>query len=94
MTNGLRKHCLVLKVQAEKFISLEEKCGGNIDKATPDPISNSVVKLIRADDTWLEAAWESRTSPLFSIRPHGQAVKTSPFHGGNPSSILGGVTKT
>ena len=26
------------------------------------------------------------------IRPHGQAVKTSPFHGGNPSSILGGVT--
>ena len=24
---------------------------------------------------------------------HGQAVKTPPFHGGNPSSILGGVTK-
>ena len=27
------------------------------------------------------------------IRPHGQAVKTSPFHGGNGSSILPGVTK-
>ena len=27
------------------------------------------------------------------IRPHGQAVKTSPFHGGNTSSILVGVTK-
>ena len=26
------------------------------------------------------------------IRPHGQAVKTSPFHGGNESSILPGVT--
>ena len=27
------------------------------------------------------------------IRPHGQAVKTSPFHGGNPGSSPGGVTK-
>ena len=26
------------------------------------------------------------------IRPHGQAVKTSPFHGGNTSSNLVGVT--
>jgi hypothetical protein len=25
--------------------------------------------------------------------PHGQAVKTPPFHGGNPGSIPGGVTK-
>ena len=25
------------------------------------------------------------------IRPHGQAVKTSPFHGGNTSSNLVGV---
>ena len=28
----------------------------------------------------------------FFLRPHGQAVKTSPFHGGNPGSIPGGVT--
>ena len=28
------------------------------------------------------------------FRPHGQAVKTSPFHGGNPGSIPGGVTKS
>ena len=26
------------------------------------------------------------------MRPHGQAVKTSPFHGGNPGSNPGGVT--
>ena len=26
------------------------------------------------------------------MRRHGQAVKTPPFHGGIPSSILGGVT--
>ena len=37
--------------------------------------------------------------PLRSVQnnliwPHGQAVKTSPFHGGNGSSILPGVTKT
>ena len=31
---------------------------------------------------------------FFYIRLHGQAVKTSPFHGGNSSSILDGVTKT
>ena len=28
----------------------------------------------------------------FFIWPHGQEVKTSPFHGGNPGSIPGGVT--
>ena len=28
---------------------------------------------------------------LMKTRPHGQAVKTSPFHGGNTSSILVGV---
>ena len=27
------------------------------------------------------------------IRPHGQAVKTSPFHGGNTGSIPVGVTE-
>ena len=27
------------------------------------------------------------------IRPHGQAVKTSPFHGGNSGSSPDGVTK-
>ncbi len=28
---------------------------------------------------------------IFILWPHGQAVKTSPFHGGNTSSILVGV---
>lgn len=28
------------------------------------------------------------------IRPIGQAVKTSPFHGGNPGSIPGWVTRS
>ena len=32
-------------------------------------------------------------SPFSFKRLHGQAVKTPPFHGGNPGSIPGGVTK-
>ena len=69
-----------------------QKSGGYSEEATPVPISNTVVKLFCADDTWRATAWESRTSPVFLIRPHGQAVKTPPFHGGNPGSIPGGVT--
>ena len=75
-----------------KFLKVE-KSGDNSKEDTPVPISNTEVKLLSADDTWWEAAWESRTLPVFCIWLHGQAVKTPPFHGGNPSSILGGVTR-
>ena len=34
-----------------------------------------------------------RSAKPCRVWPHGQAVKTSPFHGGNPGSIPGGVTK-
>ena len=34
-------------------------------EATPVPISNTEVKLPSAEDTWWEAAWEIRTSPVF-----------------------------
>ena len=53
-------HCSVLKVQT--FIG---KSGDNSEEVTPVPISNTVVKLLSADDTWREAAWESRTLPVF-----------------------------
>ena len=33
----------------------------------------------------------SPTRGAYLLRPHGQAVKTSPFHGGNTSSNLVGV---
>ena len=42
-----------------------EKSGDNSEEVTPVPISNTVVKLLSADDTWWEAAWESRTLPVF-----------------------------
>ena len=74
--------------------------GDNSEEVTPVPIPNTEVKFLCADDTWWATAWESRKLPVNirfasyceSLWPHGQAVKTSPFHGGNPSSILGGVT--
>ena len=80
-----------------------EASGDNSKEATPVPISNTEVKLFSADDTVGATLWESRTLPVregkgievnpLSIRgPHGQAVKTAPFHGGNPGSIPGGVT--
>ena len=72
-----------------------EISGDNSVEVTPVPIPNTVVKLFSADDTWWEAAWESRTSPVISYRwPVGQAVKTSPFHGGNMGSIPVRVTRT
>jgi hypothetical protein len=42
--------------------------GDNSNEVTPVPISNTVVKLISADDTWRAAAWESRTSPVLQKR--------------------------
>ncbi len=43
------------------------KSGDNSGEATPVPISNTEVKLLSADDTWWEAAWESRTLPVFLL---------------------------
>ena len=37
--------------------------GGNIEKAIPDPIPNSEVKLLGADGTARATLWESRTLP-------------------------------
>ena len=45
--------------------STSRKSGDNSEEVTPVPISNTVVKLLSADDTWWEAAWESRTLPVF-----------------------------
>ena len=40
---------------------------------------------------WAEQKAQSTVARLQSIWLRGQAVKTSPFHGGNTSSILVGV---
>ena len=41
--------------------------GDYSEEVTPVPISNTVVKLLSADDTWREAAWESRTLPVHGM---------------------------
>ena len=66
MTNGF------LSENTEDIFSFEgtpsiDKSGDNSGEATPVPISNTEVKLLSADDTWWEAAWESRTLPVFFI---------------------------
>ena len=51
-------------------------CGDNSKEVTPVPIPNTEVKLLSADDTWWETAWESRTLPLvFCVAPYGPMVK-------------------
>ena len=39
-------------------------CGDKSEEDTPVSIPNTEVKLLSADDTWWETAWESRTLPL------------------------------
>ncbi len=41
-----------------------ERSGDNSGEETPVPIPNTEVKLSSADDTWREAAWESRSLPV------------------------------
>ena len=69
-----------------------KKSGDNSEEVTPVPISNTVVKLLSADDTWWEAAWESRTLPVFVLQIILQyrgkiAVMLSFFHFGNVSTF-------
>ena len=42
-------------------------CGGNSEEVTPVPIPNTEVKLLSADATWWETAWESKTLPLIVV---------------------------
>jgi hypothetical protein len=41
--------------------------GGNGGGVTPVPIPNTEVKPSRADGTWRETAWESRSPPDFAV---------------------------
>ena len=77
----------------EHVIRFPVLSGDYSGEVTPVPISNTVVKLSCADDTWWATARESRTLPVRKFMwLHGQAVKTPPFHGGNRGSIPRGVT--
>ena len=51
--------------------TVQPEAGGDDAEVTPVPIPNTEVKLCSADDTWREAAWESRKPPA--------KMKSSPF---------------
>ena len=60
----------VLAMVRRRLRTLSKVSGGDIEKATPDPIPNSEVKLLGADGTAYASRWESRTLPgLFQERP-------------------------
>ena len=44
--------------------------GDDDAEVTPVPIPNTEVKLCSADDTWREAAWESRKLPAMNEAVH------------------------
>ena len=72
--------------------------GVNDEEVPPVPIPNTVVKLLGAENTWLETARENRAMPTFSffiskIRPVSQVVKTLASHAEDRSSTLLRVTK-
>ena len=46
-------------------------------EVTPVPIPNTVVKLCSADDTWREAARESRSSPELTRKDFGLCERYS-----------------
>ena len=50
------------------MLAKARKSGDSSGEVTPVPISNTVVKFSSADDTWREAAWKSRTLPVFSLK--------------------------
>ena len=64
---------LYTKDSGESFYSvlsvhtLEKICGDYSEEDTPVPIPNTEVKLLSADDTWWETAWESKTLPLILV---------------------------
>ena len=46
-----------------------DRFSGDSYEGPPVPISNTVVKLINAESTWLETAWEDR-KPLIKLKAH------------------------
>ena len=48
--------------------------GVDDDEGPPVPIPNTEVKLISAEDTWLETAWENRAVPTLETGKRGETL--------------------
>ena len=59
----------VLKQHAGRSRIIPSISGDDIEKAIPDPIPNSEVKLFGANGTARETVWESRTLPEYHSIP-------------------------
>ena len=49
-----------VKAKGSKLKREHIKAGADDAEVPPVPIPNTVVKLCRAEDTWLETTWENR----------------------------------
>ena len=61
MTSGFQRVKFRHVIQDQRG---KKESGNNSGEDTPVPISNTVVKLLSADDTWRGTAWESRSLPV------------------------------
>ena len=55
------------------FSSHNKIVGVDYGEGPPVPISNTVVKLTGADNTWLETAWEDKLTPTLLLSSVGRA---------------------
>ena len=80
-----------------KMIFLLIRCPG-YDKINVYGTENRHADMVELADTQVlgacARAYGFESHYPHHIRPHGQAVKTSPFHGGNSGSIPDGVTRS
>ena len=53
-----------VQIYGEAVECREALTGAYDDEVPPVPIPNTVVKLIRAEDTWRVTAWENRSVPV------------------------------
>ena len=72
MTSGFQRVKFRHVIQDQRG---KKESGNNSGEDTPVPISNTVVKLLSADDTWRGTAWESRSLPVLLNR----VVHSNPF---------------
>ena len=59
--------CVILPIVQQMAVWLSWRVGVINDEGPPVPIPNTVVKLICAEDTWWEAAWENRSVPTQTL---------------------------
>ena len=92
---GLRKRSLRRgPVRRSDGWSCPAECkisGGHGGGETPVPIPNTAVKPARADGTWGEAPWESRSPPGFLIRNPLRASARGGFVGSGPGCPVAGA---